>query len=284
MTNPKALVLSGDGINCESETSYGLKLAGFDAEPVHIFDLLNSPERLTDAQLLALPGGFSYGDEIASGKVLAVKVKERLREKLYEYIEKGHLVLGICNGFQVLTQLGLLPFSEHDAERIVTLTRNTQGHFINRWVKMKVTQGSTCPWFNSLDEIELPIRHGEGRLWLNQDDGNSVESVRQNAPLRYTEDVNGSFERIAALTNPRGTVLGIMPHPEAYVRFSQHPNWTHKKIGLTAQKTTSFNVELEDLMADVATGSQGQVATLNIEAAVEADGLRILKNARAMLS
>jgi phosphoribosylformylglycinamidine synthase subunit PurQ / glutaminase len=223
MTNPTAIVLAGDGINCDTETEYALELAGFSAARMHISQLLESKDALNECRLLALPGGFSFGDEIASGKVLSIKLKHTLRDQLYQFVEAGKLVIGICNGFQVLTQMGLLPFSEAGAERVVTLTHNSGGRFINRWVEMRVKSQSSA-FFDSLNEVSLPIRHGEGRLLIGSKDANAAKQVKQHAPLRYVDDVNGSYDRIAALVNTRGNVLGLMPHPEAFVRWTQHPD------------------------------------------------------------
>ena len=229
-----ALVLRGDGINCDAETAWGLELAGFEVEPVHTTELLERPARLLDAQLFTIPGGFSFGDEIASGKVLAVKLKERVSETLFQFVERGSLVLGICNGFQVLVQLGFLPFARRDAPRVVSLTRNSGGKFINRWVDLLVDRKVNSPFFERLARIELPVRHGEGRLALAPEAGPEVGTLLcQHAVLRYREDVNGSFDRIAALTNSKGNVLGLMPHPEAFVRWSQHPNWMRRSLSST---------------------------------------------------
>ena len=236
MHKPEAIVLCGDGINCDAETSWALNLAGFESKPMHVSDLLLNSGVLESAQMLVIPGGFSYGDEIASGKILAIKLKERLRDALYNYIENGKLVLGICNGFQVLVQLGLLPFSGENDPRIVSLVRNTQLKFINRWVRLQVFPDVNSRFFTSLREIELPIRHGEGRLALESADDRATESTEQTikrlAPLRYTEEVNGSFDKIAALTNPAGNVLGLMPHPEAFVRWTQNPSWTQRQVAI----------------------------------------------------
>ena len=131
MTKPLALVLKGDGINCDNETVWALELAGFEAQAVHVSSFIENQSELKQAKLLALPGGFAFGDEIASGKVLALKLRERVIDSLHQYISGSGLVIGICNGFQVLTQLGILPRSEPQARRIVTLTKNSHGHFNN---------------------------------------------------------------------------------------------------------------------------------------------------------
>jgi phosphoribosylformylglycinamidine synthase len=258
MIRPRAIVLSGDGINCSNETAFALEQAGFEAVISHTSELLAKPKQLLKSELLALPGGFSFGDEIASGKVLAVKIRHRMLEVLHSYIEKGNLVLGICNGFQTLVQLGLLPSSEEGSESIVSLTHNSGGRFINRWVEMTVNADSasktSSPFFKGLDKISLPIRHGEGRIQVRPDaKDEAVAIVNERAALNYDEDVNGSFEKIAALTNGKGNVLGLMPHPEAYIRHSQHPAFPSlKRKGITFESMP--------------------------------DGLAILKNAHASLS
>ncbi|HIA50714.1 MAG TPA: phosphoribosylformylglycinamidine synthase subunit PurQ [Candidatus Melainabacteria bacterium] len=220
---PTAIVLTGDGINCGDETSFALQLAGFDPLLTHTSDLLGNPKLLKDAKLLALPGGFSFGDEIASGKVLAIKLEAALKESLKEFVNEGKLVIGICNGFQCLVQLGLLPESENDGVRLASLSRNSGKKFINRWVQLSVDSKVSCPWLEGLTEFDLPIRHGEGRLSPAKE---SEDAVKKQAPLRYSIEVNGSFDRISGLTNAKGNVFGLMPHPEAFVRWTQHPSWT----------------------------------------------------------
>lgn len=259
MARPRALVLCGDGINCDYESEYALTLSGFEASRMHVSALLEQPRALADSDICLLPGGFSYGDEIASGKVLGVKLKERLNESLQNYIDKGKMVLGICNGFQVLVQMGLLPESDANKPRTVSLLRNTNRTFLDRWVSLDVSLATNSPFFRGLNKIELPVRHGEGRLSLEPSASTAMEEhdpanpvptstsphsvtadlVRSRAPLRYSEDVNGSFDRIAALTNNKGNVLGMMPHPEAFVRWTQHPAWTERKAknGGTLDKT-----------------------------------------------
>ncbi len=262
MNNPRALVLSGDGINCASETAHGLELAGFSAVVSHSSDLLANPSELAGASLLALPGGFSFGDEIASGKVLAVKIRHKMLELLHQYIDKGGLVLGICNGFQTLVQLGLLPNSDKRDVPTVSLRHNASGKFINRWVEMSVNQNT--PFLNSLQTISLPIRHGEGRIQMKPDaSADEIAFVQNQTALTYNLDVNGSFERIAALTNAKGNVFGLMPHPEAFVRHSQHPAYQAYKHAAADRKAENTIVCFENKFAD---------------------GLVILKNARFSLN
>jgi len=221
---PKALVLDGDGINCENEISFALTSVGFSVYQLHITDLLNESKHLKDCQMLVIPGGFSFADEIRSGKVLALKLKEKLFSQLNAFIEDGRFLLGICNGFQVLTMLGLLPdyslFGAHSA----ALVANQSGKFIDRWVDLIVNEKTSSPLLTGLKTLSLPIRHGEGRIVVKREIADSIEEF---VCLRYKENVNGSFENIAALTNKKGNVFGLMPHPEAFVRLSQHPAWTH---------------------------------------------------------
>ena len=226
MVSPRAIVLAGDGVNCENETVHALRLGGFEAESHHVSRLLSTGDFLTNSDLLVLPGGFSFGDEIASGKVLAVKMRHKMLDILHSYIDRGNLVLGICNGFQILVQLGLLPNSDYGAEPTVSLTHNIGGKFINRWVEMKVNSKSV--FFAGLDKITLPIRHGEGRLRLKAGaSSKEIETVRKYAAMNYLENVNGSFEKIAGLLNAEGNVLGLMPHPEAFIHLHQHPAYQY---------------------------------------------------------
>ncbi len=219
---PKALVLFGDGINCEDETIFALIEVGFSASLVHVTDLLNNSKCLDTCQLFIVPGGFSFADEIRSGKVLALKLKDKLLSQLTQFIDQGKFLFGICNGFQVLTSLGLLPdlsFGPHTT----ALARNQTGKFSNHWVKMLVNENIKSPFLKDLKTMTLPTRHGEGRLVVAPE---IVSSVKQLACLRYENNFNGSFDSIAALTNKKGNVFGIMPHPEAFIRWSQHPAWT----------------------------------------------------------
>ena len=245
MTRPLAIVLKGDGINCDSETAWALELAGFEAHTEHVSSFIENQAKLKQAKLLALPGGFSFGDEIASGKVLALKLRERVVDALYEFIDASGLVIGICNGFQVLTQLGILPRSHAGAERIATLTKNDHGHFKDRWVHLDTSEASESGsgFFAGLKGIELPIRHGEGRLVVGENADWQAE-VKACAPLRYRDNVNGSFDRIAALTNQSGRVMGLMPHPEAFIRWTQHPSWTALKLDRPALTAAASPLDL----------------------------------------
>lgn len=272
MSQPKALVLHGDGINCEDETCLALGLAGFSPSKMHVAQVVGGSSMIRQADLIVLPGGFSFGDEIASGKVLALKLGQSLQDELSKFIANGKLVLGICNGFQVLVQMGLLPGDLNDkpgadiekGAKLISLVHNKGGQFINRWVELEVTESSHCAFLNGLKKIELPIRHGEGRILLSDpSDEKLALKIKELGVLRYSQDINGSFNNIAGLCNKRGNVFGLMPHPEAFVRWTQHPAWmqwrarSQSKILSGAQKINRGQGKNEDCP----------------------DGLAILKNA-----
>ena len=226
-SNIKALILTGDGINCETETSLAFTEAGIQAEIIHISDLIEDPKRLESAHILALPGGFSFGDEIGSGQILALKLKYSLGDELKKFIDNKKLIIGICNGFQVLVRLGLLP--KPFEPRTMTLTHNRQGNFINRWVDLEVPT-SECVWTKDIQskKISLPIRHGEGKIVFKGDsDAQKVMyktlSTNGQIALNYSVDVNGSYAQIAGVCDPTGRIFGLMPHPEAATSMWHSP-------------------------------------------------------------
>lgn len=231
----QVLVLTGDGINCEEETALAFKEEGAETKIVHIADLIAQPALLQTAHILALPGGFSFGDELGSGQVLALKLKHALGSELKTFVDDKKLIIGICNGFQALVRLGLLP--RPFTERTMSLTHNRQGYFIDRWVQLEVPR-SKCVWTTALQEREilLPIRHGEGRIVFAGDENaqqltyETIQSQGQIA-LRYSEDVNGSFQRIAGVCDPEGRVFGLMPHPEAATSNWLMPSGAEKNAG-----------------------------------------------------
>jgi len=169
MNNVKALVLTGYGLNCDHETVYALKLAGADASRVHINALIDGSVDLVDFQILVFGGGFSWGDDHGAGVIQAVRIKTNLGDKILEFIDAGNLVLGICNGFQTIVNLGLLPGFDHDyTRRSVALTFNDCGNFRDDWVTLKVVPESPCIFTRELDRLEFPVRHGEGKFYADQ--------------------------------------------------------------------------------------------------------------------
>jgi phosphoribosylformylglycinamidine synthase len=234
-------VVSGHGINCESETALALELAGVTPTIIVLNELLAHPERLLDYPLLVFPGGFSFGDDVASGKILGLHCQLALKDTLQEFLSRDRLIMGICNGFQMLVKMGLLPDTAlaqtsatvststevpDDHAVPVTLVHNRQRQFMNRWVWLK--RNPTCWFFEDCpDRFEWPIRHGEGRLVVASDYRATFEAQKDRLKaLSYELDINGSTDQIAALTNAEQTILGLMPHPEACVRWTQHPQWT----------------------------------------------------------
>jgi phosphoribosylformylglycinamidine synthase I len=224
----KILVLTGDGINCERETARAFSLAGADPKIVHINDLLERPKSIHDYQGMAFPGGFSFGDDLGSGQILALKLSLVLGDEFRLFVEAEKPVIGICNGFQALTKLGLLP--QPFGTRTMALARNSGGHFMDKWVFLEPEKESVCIWTKGINaSFPLPIRHGEGRIVFTRGEEDSLHrqySQKGQIVLRYSEDVNGSYGRIAGVCDPKGLVFGLMPHPEAAISLLQHPQST----------------------------------------------------------
>jgi len=229
---PLTLILRCAGTNCDAETAYAFELAGARTEKVHVNRLLENPAILDEAQLLAFPGGFSYGDDINSGRILANQLRHHLAEPLRAFIDAGKPVIGICNGFQVLVKTDLLPGPlAGKTGQTCTLTHNDSGRFIDRWVKLEPL-GSKCIWTAGLDPLELPIAHGEGKFVPANDDVRKELFANDRVALLYAGDdknVNGSTDAIAGVCDASGLVFGLMPHPERYVDPTQHPSWTRQK-------------------------------------------------------
>ncbi len=219
----RALVVAGDGLNCEKETSAACADAGFRASIIHLNDLLLDGERaLLGVSLVVIPGGFSFGDELGSGKILALKLGHGLKGVIERFVRSGGALLGICNGFQALTNLGV--FSELGCD--VVLTQNRGGRFIDRWVGLELTGASIFTdrlRAAGVTRLELPIRHGEGRLVFTEERAAAAAFKAGRCVLRYEEDVNGSWNCVAALSAFEGRVMGLMPHPEAFWSEELHP-------------------------------------------------------------
>jgi len=233
---PRALVLSGYGINCEEETAFAFNQAGMTAQIVHINDLISNNVRLDQFELLAVPGGFSFGDDTGSGNAFAQKLKNHLWEDIVEFIKKDHLVIGICNGFQILVNLGLLPaLNGHYGRREVALLHNTAAVYSDRWVDL-VVNGSRSPWLKDITTFSVPIAHGEGRFYASDAVLHELKTRHLIAAQYIRGEIcqyqslsanpNGSVDDIAALTDESGRILGIMPHPERAISFTQLPHWT----------------------------------------------------------
>lgn len=219
----KNFILSGNGFNCEAATKAAIELAGGQAFVIHIEEWLKKPNLILEFQSLTIPGGFSYGDVLGSGNLMALKIQAQLQSALKDYLKAGGLILGICNGFQVLTRLGLLP--DQSWNQKLALIENEGGSFVNKWVKMKKNPLSPSLFLRDLpNEFYLPIRHGEGKIWVPEDQKSTWFTVKQNSliALEYTENVNGSLDQAAALCDRSGRILGMMPHPEGFIDQNQY--------------------------------------------------------------
>lgn len=238
----KVLVLKADGTNRDIEMAYAFKVAGGESEIVHINELRNNQKKFNNYQIIALPGGFAYGDDIVSGKILAIELTSFFEKELKKFIErKDTAIIGVCNGFQVLVRTGLLPF-RNLGEMNVTLTNNDSGHFECRWIKVKVEKGSVCNFLKGLEGkiIDYPIAHGEGKFFTNLENLKKIEEqnlvafryVDQggNPTQQYPQNPNGALNAIMGITDTSGRILGMMPHPECFIRKEQHPNWRRSKI------------------------------------------------------
>jgi phosphoribosylformylglycinamidine synthase I len=236
MAEVKAIVLRAAGINCDVETEYALELAGAKAQRVHINRMIENKSLLDEFQIVVFPGGFSYGDDVAAGKILANQIVHHLYEPLRKFIEQGKLVLGVCNGFQVLVKTGILPGDNSAQQKQeVTITDNDSGKFEDRWVHL-IPQTERCVFIEAGRRIYLPIAHAEGKI-VTQDQA-TLDRLKSEGHLAfkyvdengdeggYPVNPNGSVESIAGLTDATGRVLGLMPHPERFVRRTQHPRWT----------------------------------------------------------
>ena len=235
MSSPKVLILRAPGINCERETFDAFARAGGACEYVHITQLLAAPDRLDHFRVLAVPGGFAYGDDIASGRVLAQEIKHRLGDRVLRFVERGGLGLGICNGFQVLVRLGLLPCTQGRLEEEVTLTHNLSNHYECRWVTLQ-SQKSRCVFLPAGLTLRWPAAHGEGRL-IARDPALAQYLLDEGfAALRYVDaagqptehypmNPNGAPLGLAGLTDRSGRVLGMMPHPDRSYLPTHMPDW-----------------------------------------------------------
>jgi phosphoribosylformylglycinamidine synthase len=238
---PKALVLRAAGTNCDGETEFAWREAGAEAERVHINRLIENPKLLAGFQILTIPGGFSYGDDIAAGKIFANQIVHHLADAVREFLGSDRLVLGICNGFQVLVKCGLLPGSKVAKVTLsqqATLTNNDSGLFIDRWIHLR-TDTDKCVFLKKGDRFDLPIAHGEGKFVPGE--GLTVQRLDKagQVALRYVKpdgsaaggepwNPNGSLGDIAGISDPTGRILGLMPHPERHVLPWHHPQWTRR--------------------------------------------------------
>ncbi len=257
MATPRVLVLRAPGTNCDQETAYAFDQAGAQSDIRHIFEVRRRPDQLADYQILCIPGGFSYGDDIAAGRLFALQLEEFLADALREFIERDKLILGICNGFQTLLKSGLLD-GPGQAAPAATLTWNDHGRYEDRWVDLEVS-GDRCVFLRGVERLYLPIAHAEGKFVAR--DGKTLKRLEAEGrlALRYSlprdqvseatagEDrlpfpfnPNGSQANVAGCCDVTGRVFGLMPHPERHIDVLQHPRWTRGEGDPSMQGTALF--------------------------------------------
>ncbi len=250
MTQPRALILRAPGTNCDGETAHAFALAGALPESWHINRLSDDARHIADYQVLCIPGGFSYGDDIAAGRILGNQIQHHLAETLATFREAGKLIIGICNGFQILLKTNLLAASDQRGPT-ATLTLNDSGRFEARWIRLAIQPGK-CVFLSGIRELELPIAHGEGKFVTRDPDvfqrmntagqfvmrysappdvahQSEVRSPKSEiTPLPYPVNPNGAQGNVAGICDETGRVFGLMPHPERFVDWTQHPRWTRE--------------------------------------------------------
>lgn len=238
MTKPYVTILRAPGTNCDQETRYAFELAGARAEVFHVNRVLEKPAILNDSQILCVPGGFSYGDDVAAGRILANQMEHHLAEALESFKAAGKLILGICNGFQVLIKSGVIVRPDAELGPPATLTLNESGKYEDRWIWLR-TDGAKCVFLAGIESMYLPVAHAEGKfvprdaatfqqleaggqLVLRYASANGIAAGK----LAFPENPNGSIGNVAGLCDSTGRVLGLMPHPERHIDVTHHPRWT----------------------------------------------------------
>lgn len=230
----KTLIIRAPGTNCHEETDFAFQQAGAEVDLVHVNRLISREKRLSDYQILVIPGGFTYGDDIGAGKVLANELALKLSEDMLRFVEAGGLILGICNGFQVMVKAGILPEPSANGQAGLTLATNDSGKFECRWVHLGVNRDSPCVFTRGMDSMYLPVAHGEGKVVAD-----SELLPKLNVALYYTDEQgsreagyphnpNGSVQDIAGICDASGRIFALMPHPERHIRGTQHPQWTRR--------------------------------------------------------
>lgn len=236
MAKVKTLILRAPGTNCDMETVFAFEQAGSIVESAHINELVRRERLLSNYQIMVIPGGFTYGDDISAGKILANEMRLKLGEDIQRFVDDGRLILGICNGFQVLLKAGILSRCRDETRQLLTLAANDSGKFECRWVYLRINEATPCIFTQGISNMYLPVAHGEGKVLAEPG-----VTDKLNVVLYYTDEKgdilagypynpNGSFGNIAGICDVSGRVFGLMPHPERFVRWTQHPKWAREPL------------------------------------------------------
>jgi phosphoribosylformylglycinamidine synthase len=234
MAKVKTLILRAPGTNCDVETAFSLEQAGSLVDSAHINELVRRDKLIADYQILVIPGGFTYGDDISAGKILANELRLKLGEDIQRFVDGGGLILGICNGFQVLVKAGILPPVENGERQRLTLAGNDSNSFECRWVYLSVDQKSPCIFTRGISTLYLPVAHGEGKVMAEPGTLSKLNVVVRyadeggNVQVGYPYNPNGSADNIAGICDGSGRIFALMPHPERFIRWTQHPRWARE--------------------------------------------------------
>jgi len=235
MNKVKALMLRAPGTNRDVDTQVAFEIAGAEVDSALVTELFRKEKSLADYHIAVIPGGFTYGDDISAGRIMANEIRLRLGEDIKKFVNDGRLVLGICNGFQVLVKTGILPGIPGQGAQPVTLTNNDSGKFECRWVYLKVNKKSPCVFTKGIKDMYVPIAHGEGKLAAELGVLEKLNIVVQYVDEKgetgagYPANPNGSAKDIAGICDASGRIFGLMPHPEDFIRWTQHPRWTREE-------------------------------------------------------
>ena len=231
-TRVKTLILRAPGTNCDAESAFAFERAGAQVDLIHVNELIRRQRLLSDYLIMVIPGGFTYGDDISAGRILANELRLKLRGEIQKFVDDGRLILGICNGFQVLVKAGLLPESRGEKSQSLTIASNDSGKFECRWVYLRASKTSPCIFTRGINLMYLPVAHGEGKVVIEP---GALEEL--NVALYYADEAgdiragyphnpNGSMNNMAGICDATGRIFALMPHPERFIRWTQHPRWT----------------------------------------------------------
>ena len=234
MAEVKTLILRAPGTNCDVESAFAFQKAGSYVDLIHVAELIRRQRPFAGYQIMVIPGGFTYGDDISAGRILANELRLKLNDEIQRFVNGGGLILGICNGFQVLVKAGLLPRSAGEKPQLLTIAGNDSGKFECRWVYLRTNKTSPCVFTRGIDMMYLPVAHAEGKVVISSGAAEDVSVALHyadetgNVQADYPYNPNGSMDNIAGICDATGRVFALMPHPERFIRWTQHPRWTRE--------------------------------------------------------